>query len=61
MQEREEQVALAVQQVSAALQERSQAEQAFYERYVTGLDANRQQLEQLYITDAIEFNVLKDQ
>lgn len=60
VQEKEEQVASALQQVTAALLERSQAEQSFMERYVTSLDDNQAQLEEQYIANAADYNALKD-
>ncbi|KAK9795860.1 hypothetical protein WJX73_008111 [Symbiochloris irregularis] len=60
-QERDEQVAQAVQQVTAALTERHAAEEGFLKRYLSSLEDNRGQVEEQYITDAAEFNALKEE
>ena len=51
-QEKEEQVAAALAEVTAALAERTQREQGFLERYVASLDDNQPQLAQQYIADS---------
>lgn len=60
VQEKEEQVASALQQVTVALAERTQREQSFMERYVATLDENQQQLAEQYIADAASYNALID-
>lgn len=60
-QERDEQVAQAVQQVTAALAERHAAEEGFLKRYLSSLEDNRAQVEEQHITDAAEFNALKEE
>ena len=60
LQEKEEQVTAALQQVTSSLRERSEAEQGFMERYVASLDDNQAQLEEQYIANAADYNTLKD-
>ena len=60
LQEKEEQVSAALQEVTSALSERTQHEQGFMERYVASLDNNQQLLEEQLISNAVEYNSLKD-